>query len=243
VTLNGQTTEQDTLIQQIVREYETGNINNAEFLAFKALKKKDTLSPEQQLEIHKYLAFCFIASGERQNAVDEFVEMLKINANYRFPRQATSPKIISVFDEATRVFKQTLEINKENPLKAEETLNLKASKLSLVFPGRGQLYKGQKGRGYVYIGAEVLSLATLIYSQWQYQETHSDYLDAEIPQDIEAKYKRYDQFYKLRNFSAAAVVLTYACSFIDCLYTKPAEEKKNLSLSYSHQQIILSINF
>lgn len=238
-----QSSEQTSIVQQIKQEYEAGDVASAEFLALKALKKKEGFSPEELLDIHKYLAFCYIALGERESAVEEFMEVLEINPKYRFPRQLTSPKIMGIFEEALQNFKQLQELKKEPPPEATSHFKIEASKKSLIFPGRGQLYKGQTQKGYLFIGAEALSITALAVFQWQYQKAHDDYRNAVSPDDIKDKYKIYNNFYKLRNFSAAAAAAIYIYSYIDCLYTNPVSEDKLLTLKIEPQRLTVTIDF
>lgn len=189
---------QDTnIVNQIQREYEEGDIVNAEYLALRALKNPAQLSSEDILEVHKYLALCYIAHNERQEAVNEFVEVLKINPNFRFKRQLTSPKIMSIFEEAIREFRVYQESRRKLPKDQESLIWIESAKRSLFFPGLGQLHKGQKTKGYALIGAEIASLSALAVFQFSYNEARDDYLSENDPALIDSKYNDYDMYYKL----------------------------------------------
>lgn len=50
-----------------------------------------------------------------------------------------------------------------------------AVRRSILFPGLGQFYKAQKGRGILFTTAEVLSLGALAYFTWRHYELKDDY--------------------------------------------------------------------
>jgi hypothetical protein len=169
--------------------------------------------------------------------------MLEIDPSYKFNPQIISPKIIEIFDIALEQFKlRQKELLKANH-KSMESQRISASLRSLMFPGLGQLYKGEKVKGYIIISAETVSLVGLGLMQWKYIEAHSDYLDASSPSAIADKYREYDTYYKLRNYLAITTVGIYFYSYIDCLYSPIPISQKSFSFSVSPSRLTLFIEF
>jgi hypothetical protein len=232
-----------TIVTQIKQEYEQGDIDNAEYLSLRALKNPAQLSSEELLEVHKYLALCYIAHNERAEAVTEFVEVLKINPNFRFKRQLTSPKIMSIFEESLREFRTFQESQRQLPKDKASLIWIDSAKRSLIFPGLGQLHKGQKTKGYALISAEILSLTSLVVFQISYDEAHDDYLGETNPALIQSRYDDYNMYYKLRNASIFTSAAIYLYSLADCLYTQPTTPKGKLSFKVQPDKLTATINF
>ena len=226
----GQNTAVSETIRQIEHEFVNGNVYEAEILALKALHSEVSYSASELFEIHKYLAFCYVAYGQRDKAVKEFLEVLKINPEYRFDKQIYSPKIIEVFESALQEYNLQKSLKPQAKNLTSHEIQINAGKRSLIFPGLGQMYKGDTKKGYILIGSETVSLCALVFSQWQLESSHDEYLNAVNPADIEKKYDRYDFFYKARNISAAAVAVIYVYGFFDSVY-HPVDENNISKLS------------
>jgi tetratricopeptide (TPR) repeat protein len=241
--LVAQTSVQDSIVAKIRSEFEIGNIYDAEVLGLKALHTPGDLSKKHLFEIHKYLAFCYVAMGERENALSEFLAMLEIDPSYKFDRQIISPKITEVFDLAQEQFKQKRkELIKANH-KSLESQRITASLRSLIFPGLGQLSKGEKTKGYIIMSGETFSILSLGFTQYKLSQTHNDYLKATYSAEIAEKYRIYNKYYRLRNFSLISTIGIYLYSYLDCLYTKQPTEKKSFSLSVSPDRLNLVFRF
>lgn len=234
-----QKSQQDRIVQEIKSEYESGNIYETEILALKALHSQEKYTSNNLFEIHKYLAFCYVALGKRESAVNEFLELLEIDSDYRFNPKLISPKIIEVFNIALEKYEKS----RFEPHISAEAIQIKASMRSLIFPGLGQIHKGEKRKGYILIGAEALSMSALVFFHWQYEVSHDAYLDAVVPDDIENKYERYNLYYKLRNFTAITAAAIYLYSYYDCVYTPSTNEYKSISLRLTPTMLSVRFNF
>ena len=238
-----QSGEPEEVVQNIKSQYELGNIYEAEVLALKALNSNIAFTPAQRSEIHKYLAFCYVAMGERENAVQEFINLLKLTPDHRFNPKLISPKVIEVFNIALERYQELLKQVVVNPEPNFHFKRIEASKRSLLFPGLGQLYKGEEQKGYILMGGEVTVLVSLVLFQWQYDKAHEAYLNASIQSDIQDKYDTYNLYYKLRNFSAVSAVLIYLYSYYDCVYIPSTGEERSVSVHFSPAQFSVTISF
>ena len=235
--------EIDPTVKEIQQKYEAGDVAGAELTALKALNKRDNFQSPELVEIHKYLALCYIARGERQDAVDEFVAVLKINPQFRFRRQVTSPKVISVFDEALREFQNFLALRRDNPPLEADVRWRSAAVRSIIFPGLGQLHKGDKRKGYIFTGVGIASISGLIFTQIMYSKAHEDYLDAEEIQDIEKKYEDFNTYYKLRNSTAILSAAIYLYNIYDCITVPPKNIESKLTIQIDPNRLALIYNF
>ena len=243
ISVWGQDSTGKQMIEKIAQEFASGNIYEAEILALKTLHSESNLSQEELFEVHKYLGFCYVAYGQRDKAIKEFLFLLRINKEFRFDNKIYSPKIVEVFEEALSEFIKLSETEKELNNKNPENIQLKAGLKSLVFPGRGQLLKGDKVKGYTLIGGESMILMGLLYSHIKVNQTHQEYLDETIAANIDDKYQTYNNWYKIRNFSAVTAAAVYLYSFFDGIYSpvKPSDSK--ISVKIAGNSIALTINF
>jgi hypothetical protein len=68
----------------------------------KVARQVPDLQGAQRVEVLELLARCQIAEGNRADAEAAFTELLSLEPEHELDRQATSPKIVAVFDEVKR---------------------------------------------------------------------------------------------------------------------------------------------
>lgn len=238
-----QDSDKSEIITAIENDFKNGNIYDAEIKALQAIHSGELISTDDLLEAHKYLAFCYVAYGESAKAKKEFLQVLSINSNFRLDQSIYSPKITDIFDEAVKEYTLLKSKSDEPGLRGKNSwVQLQAGKKSLIFPGLGQIEKKQTIKGYAFAGGETISIIVLIYSQWQFMESHDEYLNAVSPDDIEKKYDKYNMFYKIRNFSAAGAVLIYTAGFIDALYYPVNMENKAITVGLNPSGFRICVN-
>jgi hypothetical protein len=214
-------------VKPIRDTYEGGDFNQAEFLALKALQHTENLTSSQVLEIQKLLAFCYVALDDTASAISEFLQVLEANPRLTLAPLYISPKIIAVFDEAKRQYR--LKPAKKETV-TEGSIRLSASLYSLLLPGWGQMRKGQRSRGYVFMATEAVAIGSCIALIVMTENAHDDYTHETQPPKIEDSYDRYRTTFRLRNVAGIVAAAVYTAAFLDCLYG-PAP-RLHPSLSY-----------
>jgi len=221
----------DDLVTPIREAYEGGDFNRAEYLALKALQNPRALRPEEIIEVHKLLAFCYVAMDDRQAAINEFLQVLERNPRLSLEPLYVSPKIIEVFNAAKSQFQARPRT--EEALNTKERVRLRASLSSLLLPGLGQLHKGQPFRGYALMSAEGVSLGAWIALIVITNQRRDDYRTQTVPSKIEDSYDSYKTAVRWRNAMGIAAVSVYVVSFLDTLYGPAPEPSVYLSLNRS----------
>ena len=206
----------ENIVLSIRQAYEEGDINQAEFLALRALKQANTLSQQELLEVHKLLAFCYVASNDNESAISEFMEVLELNPRLILDPLYVSPKIINVFEE-TKVRFRNRPIEKQESLTLER-VRLTASMHSLVLPGWGQWTKGQRTRGYVFLTTQGVTLGTWLGMMIIVDHRYNEYHDQTDPVKIENAYRDYKTAVQWRNAMGLSALAVYVGSFLDTLY-------------------------
>ncbi len=96
---------------------------------------------------------------------------------------------------------------------------------SVAIPGWGQYYNEQPTKGLIIVGSEIgLFGSYLLFSRLQ-NNNYNDYLDSEIPKDVDAYYKKANTYRVLKNTSAGVAGIVWAFSIYDAW--RNYEEPKN----------------
>jgi hypothetical protein len=211
--------------------YEEGNFSQAEYLALKALQNIKTLNREETIEIHKLLAFCYVAMDDHHSAISEFMEVLQRNPRQTLDPLYVSPKIIEVFNEAKAQFR--LKPATEDQSNTSERMCLNASLHSLLLPGLGQIKKEQPIRGYAFMAAQGITIGAWVGLIFYTNNQRDDYREQTSPSKIEDSYQNYKTALCWRNGMGLAALAVYIGSFLDTLYGPKPHITTSLSLNSS----------
>lgn len=213
--LIAQTTRE--IIQEIVKDYYALRYEEAEKKARRALEDYKRFSPSELVELHTYLGCTLFALGNIEAAKKEFRTALSLNPHLTLDPVYISPKIISIFEEVKAEWKpeKQEEVAKEIRYIFVPDKRPGAAVRSLIFPGWGQLYKGERKKGVILMSLSAVSLGGLLYSQIAQVQAHDRYLEAKVPAEIESRYKHYNNLYKTRNSLILLCAALWAYSYID----------------------------
>jgi hypothetical protein len=217
-SLSGEGAEFETKISPLIELYETGFYKEA------SQKLKDLLYPEVELverenEIlaRQYLSFCYVLLDEKEKARREFLELLYVAPEIEFSPQVYLPEIVKIFQEAK---KEWLEERKERAdlsvkkgifppeeqrgMEKSEQEGLKKRKKftpAIFLPGGYfQFRKGEKIKGWLILGSEVISLASSILAyELKSQLYHPQYKAYPL--------EKYDQAKQLREIQIASLAV------------------------------------
>jgi hypothetical protein len=233
----------EDVVGPIQQAYDEGDIDRTEYLALKALQHPESLTPEQMQEIRKLLAFCYVALDDRPSAKAEFLKVLEVNPRTTLDPMLVSPKIISVFEEAKRDYRNKPPEKKTFDPKA---IQLQASVRSLILPGWGQWKKGQRVRGYLFLSAQGIALGAWIGLAVHTNTLRDDYRSETVPAEIESSYQDYKDAMRYRNIAGIAALVVYVGAFFDVLYGPAPEPPAAFSMQLDRSgtpRVALSITF
>jgi hypothetical protein len=124
------------------------------------------LSPALAGEVHKYLAFNFVAQRKQELAQKEFRTALRFNPSLQLGEEAViAPKLRRAF---MAVRDNTLQ-------KAYRSSRRHTLIRSLALPGWGQVYRGARVRGYAYMATQAGLLAGTLLSVRSFIQARNDY--------------------------------------------------------------------
>lgn len=204
------------------------------------LEQPDELDETDKAEIHKYLGFSYVIVRRELEAKRNFMEWLKIEPEAKLDPVFVPPNIIRVFDIALASAAES-----ENFLSA--TMQRKLDRWpkmrsivwrSLVFPGWGHYYAGQKNKGVLFISAEILMAGSFAIAQYNYQLAEKSYYSEIDPAKTANKYENYQNNHIFRNVFLTAAILVYAGAQYDILNFElpPPTDQTSLQLFPSFYQ-------
>ena len=220
---NGSAGANDTLnsVASLYQLYESGQIAEAEYQAFKMLDASPNLNRTDQANFHLILAFCAAANDDEDNSVRQFVQALRLNPNLSPDPVTWSPKIRRIFNKAYPEYLKELAKERSRRSAFEGELNLQASFRSLYLPGLGQISKQEKRKGITLLAFFGAGSAIFIYSQIELPRARNRYVDASTPQDAVVRWSHYRDTYRTAVISGALAVVIYLYSFADALWSPP----------------------
>ena len=218
----------DSLKQKLENFDYTGTITLADSL----LKFSNNPTASQLIEIYKMKGISEFSLLEDQAARNSFLSILKIDKDYQLDSTKTSPKIITFFDGLKKDFIENY--NKQEKYNSEvdslysarirriseENINkLKNSMVrSLVIPGWGHLYLGEKGKGTVITTLSSISLAATIYFIIDSHNKFNDYTSSTDPVMSANNLDAYNNSNKWKNISIVSFSVLWLYSQIDILF-------------------------
>ena len=165
-----------------------------------------SLETPVRIRFLRLLGSSYVAVGNVESAKSRFKAMLSLDPEIELDPLSTSPKIVSVFQEAKAEFEA------DNTPVAPDTLAPDLAPFehragvwvgpalkSLVLPGLGQLANGDHAKGIIFMSAEALSLAGLVVSQMWYEDARREYGENTDPDRMAALYNEYNRWYMMRN--------------------------------------------
>ncbi len=215
-----------TQLEEVTEIYQTGRLEQAELAAFRLLSRENLLTTIEQADVYRILAYIAIARDDLQSGQDYFHLALESNENLHLDRNLTSPKILSVFDEAKLNFKDVKRQREEASASVQRSyrLRVEGGKMSILLPGLGQIHKGQKGRGYAFMTAAGLTISTLVYSQFRYNDAKKDYDNALLPAVATSAYDDYNSWSKTRNILGVTLGVIWIGSMMEAFISAPPEQ-------------------
>ncbi len=213
-----QSNRSDSVLSVIESAYSNGQFLNAELEA-RRLLESEGLSDSAEVQTEKWIAFALIAQGKTVSARERFLSMLLKDETFELDRMLTSPKILTVFNEARARFialrnsfsADSVKYSGMNGHKAVPSVSIR----TILFPGWEQIHQGREGIGYAFLGAGAVTLSSGILFEYLRSDARQQYLSAAAPSDISAKYDTYDTYRKAEIYSFAAFAAVYILSEID----------------------------
>jgi hypothetical protein len=226
-------------IQKKFENFEYGEVIKE---ANKLLINRNQMLTSDLFEVLRMKGISHFSLSEDEPAKNSFLEILKIDTSYVLDSLKTSPKIISFFNNVKKTYlgqlsnktaQEVLRIDTvyvTDPLKVQQIENsLKTSAmLSIIYPGVGHLYDGQKTKGWVLTSLTTIAVASSAYFYFDANKKKTRYLDEKNPAYFDSRYSDYNKSYKFRNYSIIALGVVWLYSQLDLLFFSNSRNVKNV---------------
>ena len=218
----------DSLRQKLENFDYSGTITLADSL----LKFSNNPTASQLIEIYRMKGISEFSLLEDQAARNSFLSILKIDKDYQLDSTKTSPKIITFFDDLKKDFianynKQEMYNSEVDSLYtarirriSEENIDKFKNSIvrSLVIPGWGHLYLGEKVKGTVITTLSSISLAATIYFIIDSNNKFDDYTSSTNPVMSANNLDTYNNSNRWKNISLVTFSVLWLYSQIDILF-------------------------
>ena len=199
----------------------------AEQRARAALADFDRFTPDQLAELHSLRARMAYADGRMAEAREQFVAALTIVPELTLDPLLVSPKIIAYFEEvkADWLARQASAVGGQGGVAATPRYVVvqdprpAAALRSMVLPGWGQLYKGERTKGWLLVGLWTGTGTATALAHVARGRAEEAYLEERTPAEVAGRYATYNRRHKWRNNLALATAALWVLSYVDALTT------------------------
>jgi hypothetical protein len=221
-------------LEDLKREYESFNYTEVIKLADELLADTSALSENEIIEIFMLKAIAHYSLNEEVQVRTSFIEVLKINNDYEPDPAKISPKIINIFNSVRNDFllavKEESSGTKPSPTDTiivyqkpdtvivQDYIYKHAMIRSILLPGWGHLYAGDKTKGFILTGLGTAALASMLYFIVDTNNKENEYLNETDPNLLEAKYAEFNDSYKIRNGLIIAYAVIWIYAQLDMLF-------------------------
>ena len=237
--LSAQNGSSFSTLNDIETLYNNGQYLSAELEA-RRMFEQTALNDSTKVQLEKWIAFALISQGKSSLAKERFVALLNIDGVFELDPILTSPKILSVFNDARVKFisqKKTAVIDS-----TKESVQYSVSYRTIIFPGWEQLHQERSTSGYLYGSVGIMTLTSGIVFEILRSDARKEYMEAVTFSDISSKYDTYNSYRKAEIYSFAAFALVYVASEIDVFTATEITIQPKYS-SNQGNQLFLTIRF
>jgi tetratricopeptide (TPR) repeat protein len=240
---------QAQLLSEIQKAYEQLNYPEAEIKAKAALNEYQRFSPAQLTEIHKVLGIVYFSQNDSLQSRRHFQQALSINEDLKLDPVYVSPKILEFFEQ----IKGDPRTNNGDDIQRKPELRYvlvqdrrpAAALRSMLLPGWGQIYKGEKRKGLALSTLWGVGIAGAVAFHLARANAEDNYLAEVDPEKIEGRFNTFNRFHKLRNgfllFSTGVWLYSYIDAFLKRSPSAVAGSDFSILPSLSTRQVMLAV--
>ncbi len=210
---------QSTAVDSLRAAFEAMRYEKAEQIGQRILSQAEDRSPEELLATHALLGIIAFNQNHLRTARAHFESLLSLDSQYELDPLYASPKVRQFF----RRIKNRAQSESPPPTTPVRYIRVfdprpGAAWRSLILPGWGHLYRGEKRLGYGVLGtAAVLATATAAFYMKE-KSARDQYLAAKDLDDIARSYDTYNRYYRLRHSFLYALGGLWLVAYLDASF-------------------------
>lgn len=207
------------LLRAMQDAYARFDYETAEQRAREALDAYDAFSPDQLVQVHTTLGLILHASNEPLEAEEHFAAALSLDPTLSLDPVLVSPKTLEFFDEVRARRSPTDPAGREPTVRYVRVRDPRpaATLRSLAVPGWGQLYKGERAKGWVLLGTWGALAGGTAAAHVLRAGARRDYLDATDPDEVASRYDTYNTWHRTRGVLALGTLAVWTYAALDAL--------------------------
>ena len=207
------------VVGEVRAAYQRLDYDAAQARARAAIEGED-LRLDQRVELHTILALIAFTRNELDEARRHFGLALDLDPGLALDPLLVSPKIVDFFDEVKRdrapragstAGEAGLRYVVVRDARPEAVLR------SMLLPGWGQLYTGDRTKGWVLAGLWGAAATSGTYAHLRWVDARRAYLDEQDLDRIDPRHATSDAWFKARNNLALAAAGVWLVSYVDAL--------------------------
>lgn len=232
------------LLREAITQYEEAEYDKSVIGLIAVVPIEMFLPTALAAEVHKYLAFNFVAQRKRTLAQEEFRKALRFNPKLTLGDDAViAPKIRRTF----------LTIRDNTLQKSRRSAKWNTVLRSVLIPGWGQIHRGDRIRGYGYMSIQTGLLAGSLLSARSYAQARDEYSGfgaaealalynqrndiEEVKAELNARYGRYRSKGKQTNFFIGMFAAVWAVNIIDAMILSWRRDQADFALDAASSHV------
>ena len=201
-------------------------LSRAEFV----IRSGERQAAEDLVEVHTIAALVLVARNQTRAARAHFASALSIDPDLTLDPVQASPRAVELFES---VRAETRAQTADPPAASIRYLRVydprpAAAYRSLVLPGWGQMYKGQRQRGIVMMALWGTAAAGTVTAHIIRHNKHDAYLDETDPSAVQDRFDSFNRWHKVRNSLAMSTVATWVVSYLDALIFESSRSSRSV---------------
>ena len=211
-------------VEAVWQAFQQLEYDTAEQQALEALARRDAFTDAEVARLFEVLALITYSRNQPGEARRYFEAALDLNPDLDLDPLLVSPKITEFFDEVKQAWQATAQTRPAPEIIYVEDPRTAAALRSLVVPGWGQLYKGERTKGRLLAGLFATTTAGALAAHLRADDRAGDALDAPAdlgPADLGPAAAGEDGrgWRRTRDGLAAASAALWLFSYLDALTT------------------------
>ncbi len=245
----------DLLVQEVKNAYTQLRYTEAEIKARTVLAAYQNFSPDQLSETHKILGLIYYSQNKISESGEQFVSALSIDPLLKLDPVLVSPKILKFFEKVKTDFesKRQEKILNQPKVRYIRLTDPRPDAIvrSMIIPGWGQVYKGEKTKGRFLMAAWGVTFVGAVGSHLARKSAEDKYISETNPDLVKSKFDDFNKWHVARNNFAIAATGIWLYSYFDAIFRKNShhqpvmgESKQSFNISpiFSADRTFVQLN-